>query len=55
MESVLLETEGKLDLHREECQTLVISIQIKTPQPHNLIGPNSTVLIGQNRDTLIGQ
>lgn len=30
-------------------------MQMRTPKLHNLIGPKSTILIGQNRATLIGE
>ena len=46
-------------LNRDKSPPLVpdwlILMQIRTPNPHSLIGPKSTVLTGQNGAALIGQ
>lgn len=33
----------------------LIVMQMRTPNPHRLIGPKNPVLIGQNEAVLIGQ
>lgn len=47
-----------IDLHREKFLPLVpewsVLMQMRTPNPWNMIGPKSTVLIGQNGSSLIG-
>lgn len=52
------ENQREADLYREKSLLLVpdwfILIQIRTPNPNNLISPKSTVLFDQSGGTLIG-
>ena len=58
-ESELCWGRGEADLKREECLCPLtgwsVSMQIKTLNPHSLIGPKNTILIGQNEAALMGQ